>query len=294
MSELILPVYEWYGLKCKVANPRSDVKIITTDSDIKTTDTLIARALEVLELINNLGLPHYQHRPQFTFRLAVFPTHDFKKILFGSKPIEEQGKWLWAKACCRGQKYDDTVCYDLSIVTPKWNSLATLDPDDFRELGHEITHSVLANELDDDVRSSLLDQAVDVKEALAELVPRIDLGLQKRLPNSTEFLLKLRKEDFIPLATIRREGTRIFSAKPLSENTGYGSIYLAGLTMAKHLGSGNLSEGIRKLYSMIAKAKSAPDLWNKVGSVGFENQETFLQSSFPMIIGQNILREFVK
>ena len=124
------------------------------------------------------------------------------------------------------------------------------------------------------------------------MVPRILLAYQKERSDVTNFLLNLKSSDLVTVGTINEKGYNCFPAKPVSENSVYGAIYLAGLATVDVLGKGDLGDGIRKLIRMAQRCETADDLWNRLEVHGVE-KKWLLETLEPMKRGQEVLKEFI-
>jgi len=251
-----------------------------------------SQAKLALKRVEGLGLfnPQIPTEP-FTLQLAILPRKNFEKILF--EGLEKPEDWIWAQVCVRTlNKFCDTVVYDASIASKDWESDSTILPNEFRELHHELIHPMINNSLPAETRNESIKEQVVFHEMVAELIPRVLLGIQHRDIESTKFLLTLSRSDVLPLSVVNERGYGCFPAKPLRVNPIYGGIFLAGLAGVDILGGGDFLNGTRKMIRTAQRCKSPDNLWVDLGRDGLDTQ-WFLDTTEPVEKGQQVLEKIV-
>jgi len=205
-------------------------------------------------------------------------------ILFKGMPNPQD--WAWAHCCVRGIKGSYFVTYDDQLANDFWNKAETMPTDERGELDHE-TWEPIWNKVMLPGLGNFEEHNIVSREMLSEMIPRILLQLQREnstdMTKSTVFLLSLK--DFNSLGSIDQLGWGCFPAKPLKENPVYGGIFLGGLTVADHLGDGDLGSGIKRLIRIAQRCETGDELWSRLETEGVK-RKWLLETLEPMREGQ--------
>jgi len=137
----------------------------------------------------------------------------------------------WATVCVRASKdnkgYEDMVVWSekhhKKIPNLGGKNLSEDDADVIRESIHENAHLIM-----DHYSGFPTSESTPFSEALVEYIPRVRFGLQKYMPESTNFLAELPNEKILTARSMW-DGLSQHSSDPLSKNFAYASCFLLGV-----------------------------------------------------------------
>lgn len=169
-------------------------------------------------------------------QVALFPQNLYRLSLDLGAKIPD-----WVQVCRR----DEKTCYDLSIADNWGTTLKSLPADHRREIVHELAHELFLCFSSDSGWTSLA-----IREGVVESIPRVVLGIQSELRESTQFIGNHLTNNLINPLEIDENGLFHFSKEPLSINPAYLSATTYVIGLSARLGNGDVQAGLTLIKKM--------------------------------------------
>lgn len=272
-SKLDLPEkITWNGLEFNVTEPTRGFRVLTATLHEKDASyqsavpSIIDLNQRAVSLIRGLRLSQFRLK-QPVFTLVIVPAEQFQQV------TRIPDNFSWATVCSRrvwwAEKGEDAVVTS-SAHTAVINFDTTLPLHDLSEkqadVIREATHEHLPTLKDTYLRYPSVTE-LPFSEAMDETVPRLVLGLQTKMPQSTQFLASLDESQILTVEELWN-GFSKYSSSPVSYNHAYGSAFL--------LGAGILM-GLRKKYGMTNR--EALSLWLETMMVALDGREVVTKTA---------------
>ncbi len=271
--------HNWKGIEFKVDQVASNLQVLTP-ADGGILQSSVSKAIEISKAAIE-KLSEFPDGKSHNFNAIILPHDKFAELT--GMPTEFA---RWSTVCAGnvfGHKSADTVIFSdkyglRNVANSKKEEFQT---DRLRGAIHEFSHTFVPE-----------NGALPISEGIVEAIPRLILGLQKDIPESTKFLSELSKDKILTVEQTWN-GFSQHSKEEVSKNTAYASAFLLITGIINHLEEKQNISKEKALGQLIdtMKTKEGRDIVVNISQkTGLDEKEIWNGKSL-QLKGREMLRE---